>query len=168
MPLVKLKSAYNSEIVVRAISAQWRELASEDKPTCSGCQNTRRERFKVARNTVQLELTLESPSFQEVLNKCPIVHSVLVGYSFTSIQKYPDWKILFSSHRITLKANGDIENKFKVTKGERLGKGINLEFGTDIYTLLYLKDLLYSTTPVLLPGKSHGWRSLVGCSPWGR
>ena len=23
-------------------------------------------------------------------------------------------------------------------------------------------------TPVLLPGKSHGWRSLIGCSPWGR
>ena len=23
-------------------------------------------------------------------------------------------------------------------------------------------------TPVLLPGKSRGWRSLVGCSPWGR
>ena len=22
--------------------------------------------------------------------------------------------------------------------------------------------------PVILPGKSHGWRSLVGCSPWGR
>ena len=21
---------------------------------------------------------------------------------------------------------------------------------------------------MLLPGKSHGWRSLVGCSPWGR
>ena len=21
-------------------------------------------------------------------------------------------------------------------------------------------------TPVLLPGKSHGWRSLEGCSPW--
>ena len=21
-------------------------------------------------------------------------------------------------------------------------------------------------TPVLLPGKSHGWKSLVGCSPW--
>ena len=24
-----------------------------------------------------------------------------------------------------------------------------------------------TTTPVLLPGKSHGRRSLVGCSPWG-
>ena len=23
-------------------------------------------------------------------------------------------------------------------------------------------------TPVLLPGKPHGWRNLVGCSPWGR
>ena len=23
-------------------------------------------------------------------------------------------------------------------------------------------------TPVLLSGNSHGWRSLVGCSPWGR
>ena len=22
-------------------------------------------------------------------------------------------------------------------------------------------------TPVHLPGKSHGWRSLIGCSPWG-
>ena len=26
----------------------------------------------------------------------------------------------------------------------------------------------WHSTPVLLPGKSHGWRSLVGCSPWGR
>ena len=27
--------------------------------------------------------------------------------------------------------------------------------------------LLWHATPVLLPGKSHGWGSLVGCSPWG-
>ena len=26
----------------------------------------------------------------------------------------------------------------------------------------------WQPTPVLLPGKSHGWRSLVGCSPRGR
>ena len=26
----------------------------------------------------------------------------------------------------------------------------------------------WQPTPVHLPGKSHGWRSLVGCSPWGR
>ena len=28
--------------------------------------------------------------------------------------------------------------------------------------------ILWHPTPVLLPGKSHGWRSPVGCSPWGR
>ena len=26
----------------------------------------------------------------------------------------------------------------------------------------------WQPTPVLLPGESHGGRSLVGCSPWGR
>ena len=26
----------------------------------------------------------------------------------------------------------------------------------------------WQLTLVLLPGKSHGWRSLAGCSPWGR
>ena len=25
----------------------------------------------------------------------------------------------------------------------------------------------WQPTPVLLPGKFYGWRSLVGCSPWG-
>ena len=28
--------------------------------------------------------------------------------------------------------------------------------------------LQWHPTPVLVPGKSHGWRGLVGCSPWGR
>ena len=41
-----------------------------------------------------------------------------------------------------------------------------------LYTLLYVTNLegwrrQWHPTPVLLPGKSHGRRSLVGCSPWG-
>ena len=31
-----------------------------------------------------------------------------------------------------------------------------------------VRGVWWHPTPVLLPGKSHGWRSLVGCSPWGR
>ena len=31
----------------------------------------------------------------------------------------------------------------------------------------YNRRRQWHPTPVLLPGKSHGWRSLVGCSPWG-
>ena len=31
-----------------------------------------------------------------------------------------------------------------------------------------LRRRQWQPTPVLLPGRSHGWRGLVGCSPWGR
>ena len=33
--------------------------------------------------------------------------------------------------------------------------------------LLIGSEKAMAPTPVLLPGKSHGWRSLVGCSPMG-
>ena len=72
-------------------------------------------------------------------------------------------------------------------------KGINLSHGDFIYTMepldntilhiwkLLLKRAVFKSslkwkkkwrrkwqpTPVSLPGKSHGQRSLVGCSPWG-
>ena len=36
------------------------------------------------------------------------------------------------------------------------------------YYSVYSWRRRWHTTPVLLPGKSHGQRSLVGCSPWGR
>ena len=37
-----------------------------------------------------------------------------------------------------------------------------------IYLLTICWRRQWHPTPVLLPGESHGWRSLVGCSPWGR
>ena len=30
-----------------------------------------------------------------------------------------------------------------------------------------VSEKAWHPTPVLLPGESHGWMSLVGCSPWG-
>ena len=44
---------------------------------------------------------------------------------------------------------------------------------TEIFFFFFLRSLhilrrrQWHPTPVLLPGKSHGRRSLVGCSPWG-
>ena len=39
----------------------------------------------------------------------------------------------------------------------------------NIYTYIHIyQRRQWHPTPVLLPGKSHGWRSLVACSPWGR
>jgi len=56
-------------------------------------------------------------------------------------------------------------------------------FSFSLLSIILVVDLLYMVlimlryvpsrrrqwhpTPVLLPGKSHGWRSLVGCHPWG-
>ena len=47
-----------------------------------------------------------------------------------------------------------------------------------VYQIIYLSSFICTSpsngrrqwhpTLVLSPGKSHGWRSLVGCSPWGR
>ena len=81
-------------------------------------------------------------------------------------------------------------------KGGGINQKFGIKINTLLY-LKYSKDLLYSIgnytqdlivtyngkvskknidldicrqwqpTPVLLPGKSHGQRSLVGCSPWG-
>ena len=37
----------------------------------------------------------------------------------------------------------------------------------NIWLFLLFQRRRWHPTPVLLPGKSHGQRSLVGCSPWG-
>ena len=37
-----------------------------------------------------------------------------------------------------------------------------------IHLVAHLRRRQWHPTPVLLPRKSHGRRSLVGCSPWGR
>ena len=36
------------------------------------------------------------------------------------------------------------------------------------HSFSFIQRRQWHPTPVLLPGKSHGRRSLVGCSPWGR
>ena len=43
---------------------------------------------------------------------------------------------------------------------------IKLELVLKIFTLDFWRRP-WQPTRVLLPGKSHGWRSLVSCSPWG-
>ena len=45
-----------------------------------------------------------------------------------------------------------------------------LELGLAIcftYGNIHVWRRQWHPTPLLLPGKSHGWRSLVGCRPWG-
>ena len=54
--------------------------------------------------------------------------------------------------------------------GSRLGLSIRCKCPPNTSDLSHrcLFGKKWHPTPVLLPGKSHGRRSLVGCSPWGR
>ena len=55
----------------------------------------------------------------------------------------------------------EIEENYRMGKTRDLFKKIRDTKGT-------FWRRKWQPTPVLLPGKSHEWRSLVGCSPWGR
>ena len=50
-------------------------------------------------------------------------------------------------------------------KGNKCPSSLTMFFGS---LLTVFRRRQWHPTPVLLPGKSHGWRSPVGCSPWGR
>jgi len=56
--------------------------------------------------------------------------------------------------------------RHKTCTGEEEGRGRGAEGYRNWYWLPLWR--WWHPTPVLLPGKSHGRRSLVGCSPWGR
>ena len=47
-----------------------------------------------------------------------------------------------------------------------VGKVISLLF--NMLSRFVMEKGMAQPTPVFLPGESHGWRSLVGHSPWGR
>ena len=48
-----------------------------------------------------------------------------------------------------------------------LGVGYDWATSLSLFTFMHWRRK-WQPTPVFLPGESHGWRSLVGCSPWGR
>ena len=52
-----------------------------------------------------------------------------------------------------------------LTRRTFVGKVMSLLF--NMLSRLVIREGNGTPTPVLLPGKSHGRRSLVGCSPWG-
>ena len=55
-------------------------------------------------------------------------------------------------------------NKAHKTKWDQM---MSLVFGNKTHLQVIGRRRQWHPTPVLLPGKSHGQKSLVGCSPWG-
>ena len=72
---------------------------------------------------------------------------------------------LYASQEATVRTGHGTTNWFQIGKGVHQGCILS-----PCLFNLYAEHIgrrQWHPTPVLLPGKSHGLRSLVGCSPWG-
>ena len=67
-------------------------------------------------------------------------------------------KIILQQTFLKRKAKGSSLSQREMIPGK------NSDFN---FSKLFMGRRQWQPTPVLLPGKSHGWKSLVGCSPWG-
>ena len=72
---------------------------------------------------------------------------------------------------------GKIAVSLKLQQQKRLSCSQNCHAGEQLFSHSKVSNAFLQSNlpgnqwhpiPVLLPGKSHGWRSLVGRSPWGR
>ena len=66
------------------------------------------------------------------------------------------------SHRVNITCNCYLSTGGKTDYEDHLASALVYKGAT------HLRRRRWHPTPVLLPGKSHGRRSPVGCSPWGR
>ena len=78
------------------------------------------------------------------------------------------WVLLYRHVNIHMLLGFDVGGEF----GDWL-KAVGLSFWETAEVLYTVVVTIWQRrhwwpTPVLLPRKSHGWRSLISCSPWGR
>ena len=94
-------------------------------------------------------LEMRSRCFSRMLMKLLFLRCTLTGPKLSCICSSL-LKIMYMSSRICL------------------GKSLSMGIGNPLVSALKpFQFCQWHLTPVLLPGKSHGRRSLVGCSPWG-
>ena len=89
--------------------------------------------------------------------------SSLDAYTLTYVNRYQqEFAVCLREHKPGLCDNLDVVGMGERWEGDSRGRGYMYNYGYFIW------GRQRHPTPVLLPGKSHGWRSLMGCSPWGR
>ena len=85
-------------------------------------------------------------------------------------RKFCIWKLFFYSHSFRYNIVYYLIYSVITSKSDHQNLlNLLVYFRILLYTFPYtIRRRQWQATPVLLPGKSHGRRSLVGCSPWGR
>ena len=88
--------------------------------------------------------------------------SSMDAYTLTYVNRYQqEFAVCLREHKPGLCDNLDVVGMGERWEGDSRGRGYMYNYGYFIW------GRQRHPTPVLLPGKSHGRRSLVGCSPWG-
>ena len=113
---------------------------------------------------VDLKLNIQKT---KIMASDPIISWEIDGETLETVRDF-----LFLGSKIT--ADGDCSHETKrhlllrrkvMTKLDSILKSRDITLPTKV-RLVKARRRQWQPTPVLLPGKSHGWRSLVGCSPW--
>ena len=120
-------------------------LAPWKKSYCKPRQHIKKQRHHFAEN---VQLYHQSYSFSS--SYVWMSEKAMAPYSSTLAWKTP-W----------------MEEPGRLQSMGSLGVGHNWATSLSLFNFMHWRRKWHST-PVLLPGKSHRWRRLVGCSPWGR
>ena len=98
----------------------------------------------------------------EMTRLCPYIwgQSVAAASCLTSIS----WRPLLSACTRVTSTHTCLPVGLRVSTAFLVGAGE----GVFVFLIPRIVRGWWHPTPVLLPGKSHGSRSLVGCNPWGR
>ena len=129
-------------------------------------------------------MKLKSPLNKHVSNICEICLPTYMLFKPSADSKINDWweigylynlKYFLTKHLLIMK--GEIltlnreDSQIPFSHVIKVNITNNKTYCPNLFQyMMYREDIWrrhWRPTPVLLPGKSHTWRSLVGCSPWG-
>ena len=105
-------------------------------------------KVKEESENVGLKLTIQKT---KIMASDPIISWQIDGETVETVADFIFW-----GSKITADGNCSHEIKRRLHLGRKVM--------TNLDSIFWRRQ--WQPTPLLLPGKSHRWRSLVGCSPW--
>ena len=104
------------------------------------------------REKVGLKLNIQKT---KIMASSPITSWQIDGETVETVTDF-----IFLGSKITADGDCSLEIKRRLLLGRKVMTNLDKPRQS-------IRRRQWHPTPVLLSGKSHGWRSLVGCSPWG-
>ena len=167
--------SHASKVMLKILQARLQLYVNWELPNvCVGFSKGRGTRNQISNIRWIIE---EAREFQKNTYFCFIAYAK----AFDCVDHNKVWKILkemgipdhltcllrnlYAGQEVTVRTGHGTTDWFQIGKGVSQGCILS-PWLFNLYTE-YIRRRQWHPTPVLLPGKSHGRRSLVGCSQWG-